>query len=697
MGWPVVVEEPSSEQPSSSSASPTRGTWPRRWNSVPRPGIDEAGGSPSTEHVSSLVWSLKSLKGMRNKFTKRATDLFIALCELKDYVELNYTGFSKILKKYDKVTANKLRRQYMATKVDMALPFRPQTKDGLNHMIDRVVGIYARIHTDGKLGLALTELKGYLRERIIWERNTIWKDMIEQERRRETIGLRPKAAVAKEEQIKKREITICDRKLVIPPISTQLLKIFICLAVFIFFLLYPSFETLEQRYCFAILIFASMLWASEALPLFITAILVPFLVVIFRVLRVPATGPDGHPEYHRLPAKDAAKKIFSDMFGPVVMLLLGGFSLAAALSKHNIAKGLASFVLGKAGSKPQWVLLANMFVSTFASMWISNVAAPVLCFSLITPILRNLPQKSPYARCLIMGIAMAANVGGMASPISSPQNIIAIGTMDPEPSWLEWFSVALPVVITIDLIIWALLLFMYKPSPQEGAAPPELFGHSYFAEHPLTRSQWYIIAVSILTIILWCTESAVEGVVGDMGVIAIFPIIAFYGTGMLTKDDWNSMLWSVVMLAMGGIALGKAVDSSGLLAEIANGLTPHLEGLSPFACLALFSGLVLVVTTFISHTVGALIILPIILKVGSGLPEPRPNTMVMAAALMCSGAMGLPVSSFPNMNAISLEDRTGTPWVHVSDFLRVGIPSSFVAWVIILTIGYPIMGVLGIR
>ena len=66
------------------------------------------------------------------------------------------------------------------------------------------------------------------------------------------------------------------------------------------------------------------------------------------------------------------------------MLLLGGFSLAAALSKHNIAKGLASFVLGKAGSAPQWVLLANMFVSSFASMWISNVAAPVLCFSLIT-------------------------------------------------------------------------------------------------------------------------------------------------------------------------------------------------------------------------------------------------------------------------------------------------------------------------
>lgn len=173
------------------------------------------------------------------------------------------------------------------------------------------------------------------------------------------------------------------------------------------------------------------------------------------------------------------------------------------------------------------------------------------------------------------------------------------------------------------------------------------------------------------------------------------------------------------MLAMGGIALGKAVDSSGLLAEITHTLIPYLEDLSPFMCLALFSGLVLVVTTFISHTVGALIILPIILKVGSSLPDPRPNTLVMAAgtsplskvalcvfseldtflqiALMCSGAMGLPVSSFPNMNAVSLEDPKGMPWVDVGDFLKVGIPSSFVAWVVVLCIGYPIMSVLGLQ
>ncbi|RKO89158.1 hypothetical protein BDK51DRAFT_20662, partial [Blyttiomyces helicus] len=150
----------------------------------------------------------------------------------------------------------------------------------------------------------------------------------------------------------------------------------------------------------------------------------------------------------------------------------------------------------------------------------------------------------------------------------------------------------------------------------------------------------------------------------------------------------------VVTLAMGGIALGKAVDSSGLLAEIAGTISPHLEALSPFYCLVLFSGIVLVVASFISHTVGALIILPVVLQVGASLPDPRPRTMVMAAALMCSGAMGLPVSSFPNMNAISLEGPTGVPWLKVTDFLKVGLPASVAAWIAVLVVAYPIMEVL---
>jgi phosphate transporter len=94
------------------------------------------------------------------------------------------------------------------------------------------------------------------------------------------------------------------------------------------------------------------------------------------VVRSDTTG-------QRLPTKQAASYVFAAMWTPVIMLLLGGFTIAAALSKYNIAKMMATFVLSKAGTKPRTVLVTNMFVAMFASMWISNVAAPVLCFSII--------------------------------------------------------------------------------------------------------------------------------------------------------------------------------------------------------------------------------------------------------------------------------------------------------------------------
>jgi phosphate transporter len=104
---------------------------------------------------------------------------------------------------------------------------------------------------------------------------------------------------------------------------------------------------------------------------------VPFFAVVLRVSRTV-----DEPR-RRLSAKAAASFVVSSMWNPLIMLLLGGFTIAAALSKYNIAKRMATFVLSKAGTTPRTVLVTTMFVATFASMWISNVAAPVLCYSII--------------------------------------------------------------------------------------------------------------------------------------------------------------------------------------------------------------------------------------------------------------------------------------------------------------------------
>ncbi|KAF9927151.1 low-affinity phosphate transporter [Linnemannia zychae] len=627
------------------------------------------------------MWFDPEMEDEKMRFRHNCIEMFVNLSELQAYVRLNSTGFSKILKKYDKISENSTRKVYMNQVVLQAYPFKQETTTKLQAQIDRVRDIYARIFTNGDIEVAMRSLKMHLKEQMVWERNTIWRDMIGIERKSQAVGVRPSSDLKSGPTIIKTPFG----SITLPEwLTRNIWMLLFCCFVFIVLLNVKLFDEPEQQSCFAILVFASLLWATEALPLFVTSLLVPLLVVTLRVMR------SDDEDHTRLDSHAAAKKIFSLMFSPVIMLLLGGFAIAAAMSKFHIAKAMATVVLSRAGTRPSAVLLANMLVATVASMWISNVAAPVLCFSLVQPILRTLPPGSSFAKCLILGIALASNVGGMASPISSPQNIIAIEYMRPAPSWLEWFTVALPLCLVSDLTIWATLLWVYKPSSNT----PTL-STIRSTKDPITGTQIFVCTITIITILLWCFEHQLEWFFGDMGLIAVIPLLAFFGTGILTKEDFNNFLWTVIILAMGGIALGKAVESSGLLHMIAEAVQHRVSGLSLWVVLLIFSGLTLVIATFISHTVAALIILPIVAQIGATLPDPHPRILVMGAGLICSAAMGLPVSGFPNMAAISQEDELGSPYLKTLDFLKTGVPMSVVATGFIVTLGYGIMMALG--
>ena len=162
--------------------------------------------------------------------------------------------------------------------------------------------------------------------------------------------------------------------------------------------------------------------------------------------------------------------------------------------------------------------------------------------------------------------------------------------------------------------------------------------------------------------------------------MTIIPLVAFFGTGVSDKDDWNGFLWDVVMLAVGGLALGECVKSSGLLKTIASDVGMYVDGLGLWPVMMIFCALILMCTQFICHTVGAMIILPIVQSVGEGMESnPHPKLLVMGAALTCSAAMGLPVSGFPIMNAIAVEDGTGSTHVTTKDPLKVGLLGSVFA------------------
>ncbi|ODQ65329.1 SPX-domain-containing protein [Nadsonia fulvescens var. elongata DSM 6958] len=624
------------------------------------------------------------LNEKRINLKKKATQIYVSLCELRSYQQLNKTGFTKALKKFDKTIGTKLRTWYLENCVDKTYIFIPTTEELLDEKVDKAIALYARVATSNDNKQARAELRLHLREHVVWERNTVWRDMIGLERKAH--GLTTIAGGDKKIQLQGDQPTILRNGkthwtimgIDIPRWlhGTRAVKLYIILPIFFALLRLETLEDTAQANCLAVLVLASYLWATEAIPLFITSLLVPFLVVLLRITKYQSGD--------RMMAPDVANFIFGQMWNNVIMLLLGGFTLAAALSKFHIAKIMATAILSKAGTNPNAVLGMMMFVSWFLSMWISNVASPVLMFSILQPLLRTLPTGSSFAKSLILGIALSANIGGMASPIASPQNLIAIEVMDPAPTWAEWFSISIPVCFFSLVVTWAYLIVMFRPG-NTVIQPIRVVKESFVFK------QYFIIVVSVCTIILWCLNQQLQDILGGTGVIALIPIVLFFGTGLLTSEDFNNFLWTIVALAMGGIALGKAVSSSGLLVTIARVIESKIDGFSTFGVLIIFGALVLVCATFVSHTVAALVILPLVNSIGMSLPDGHPRILVMASALLCSAAMGLPTSGFPNVTAICMTDEVGRPYVTVIDFIKSGVPSSILCYGIIMSVGYWVM------
>ncbi|KAJ1035635.1 hypothetical protein NDA18_000412 [Ustilago nuda] len=624
---------------------------------------------------------------MRITFKKRITDIFVAMSELKQFVSLNETGMRKILKKYDKITKSNLKDRYLNESLGTQEPFTAETKKNLEECIDRLIQLYAKVVTAGDVGAAGMQLKTHLREQVVWQRNTVWREMIGIERRAQGAALERTVMGAgkRDEYEAKKPVrfrTPCGSVALPAWLSMSTVHLIIAFTALVALLKAPGlsfFNRVEEQNCLAMLVFCTILWATEVIPLFVTSLMLPLLVVTLRVARTDDLKD------RRMTAPETTKWIFSQMFAPNMCLLLGGFTLAAALSKYGIDKILATKILRLAGTRPSIVLLAHMGVACFASMWISNVAAPVLMYSLIQPILRTLPSKSPYASSLIMGIALASNIGGQTSPIASPQNLIALQYMKQPVGWLQWFAVTIPVSGLSLVVIWLILLWSY------GAGKGTTIKKLGESRDSFTKIQWFISAVAISTICLWCLEKNFENLVGDMGIIAIIPMVLFFGTGILTKEDFNTFLWTVVFLAMGGIALGKAVTSSGLLESLDDLIQEMVKELALWQILIALLSIGLVVATFISHTIAAVLLVPIAAQVGESLQTPHPRLLIMATTLVASAAMGLPVSGYPNQIAVSMEDDLGDRYVTVKDFLRVGLPASVVATLIVGSVGVVIM------
>lgn len=625
------------------------------------------------------------LEALKAEKKTSITGVFTQLSELKSYIELNKIGFRKACKKFDKLLQVSIKEDYMK-KLDSLYVFKQSTFDLLNEKLHNIIKLYS-IFTHGHIEEARIELSANLREKVVFERNTVWRDMIGMERKSQAAYAKPDVLSEKKPYRLKlgagREVTI--------PLfltSSNFIKIIVISTLTIILINKSPFQDIQQKNCFAVLICCSLLWATEAIPLFTTSLLLPFLLVVLKVLK--------SPEGEILDAVEASKFICSAMWSPIILLLLGGFTLAAALSKYNLDKIACTFLLSKVRQSPSSILFAILLVSTLVSAFVSNVAAPVLMYSVVQPILNTLNDttvngktvKNQFAQALVLGIALASSVAGMASPIASPQNVVALQFMDPQPNWIQWFAVSIPVCLCCLVIIFVVLLFAF-PFQNTTIVPINQ------THDGLKGKQIFVLAIASFTIVLWCLTSFLQNVFGDMGQIALLSMVLFYGTGVLSQEDFNNYPWTIVILAMGGMALGKAVTVSGLLATIAHGIQVKLMDKELLTILIVFGFIVLVMATFVSHTVASLIIVPLIAEIGKSLPDPHPNLLVMCTALMCSCAMGLPTSGFPNVTAIGLTNNVGVKYLDVSTFIKIGVPTSIGCGMVIVTVGYLCMRVLG--
>lgn len=465
--------------------------------------------------------------------------------------------------------------------------------------------------------------------------------------------------------------------------------VFLGIAVFCVFMYLPILlDHPAAHNCIALFSLIIVLWITEAIPFFCTAMLIPLVAVPLNIINDPSSGKTATPTV-------ASQIILNRMFNHVQILVMGGLTIGKACAKTNLEMYAASALHRLTAHRPSMYLLGVMLASCALCAFVSNVAAPLLVLGVIQRTLWEFPEGTNAPHGILLGLAFACNLGGMLSPIASPQNAVAMSVLSfHNVSFSSWVGVALPVVVVSVLAAWVIVLVVWKPFKDVPYIPLQVV-NSQASRNVSTSDRIVVLVVSLITIVLWILPANLF--FGDTGIVALIPIVVFFGIGILSKEDFNTLSWHLMFLLAGGNMLGLCASDSKMLDIMANGMKDTLLTAPPYLTLVVVTLVVGLVTTFVSHTVAAMILLPIIAKIGflmpasSGLLAVTPQSLVMLNALMCSGAMAFPISSFPNVNSLVAEDEKGQPYLQAKDFLFCGtaITSFFsvclVTWMVPLT------------
>lgn len=428
----------------------------------------------------------------------------------------------------------------------------------------------------------------------------------------------------------------------------------------------------------AITLFVAVLWVTEALPIPATSV-IPFAAF-------PLFGVISHTE--------AASSLGSH----VIMLLMAAFMLSKALEKANLHKRFAIYMLRVTGSgSPLKVILGFMMTTAVLSMWISNTATILMMLPMAIAIINALDNPR-FGVALILGIAYAASLGGVGTPIGTPPNIIFMSvyeeTQGVEYSFIEWMKTGIPIVI---VAIPVMAMWLARGIKTVGNIDLPEPGH-------WTKAEKRVLAIFGTVALAWIFRpfwtawlgitTISDSTIAVAGVVAMFLVNSGNDNGEVDAKgnnekllDWktaNDIPWGMLLLFAGGICIAKAFMASGLSVVMGTWLTglSTLPVLLLMLCICLF---VTFLTEITSNTATSTLLMPILAAAGLAVGV-DPKLLMIPAAISASCAFMLPVATAPNAIAYSTEK------FDIKTMAREGIVLNVLVAVVVTIVCYVTLG-----
>ncbi len=475
------------------------------------------------------------------------------------------------------------------------------------------------------------------------------------------------------------------------PLTTRKrVGLFIAPVVFLAMLVLPAPEAMtpEAWRTAAVGILMAMWWVTEAIPIPATAVLP---MVLFPLLGIVPIG--------------AATAPYAN---PIIFLFLGGFIIALGMQKWELHRRIALTVVSWLGTQPHRLVLGFMVATAFLSMWVSNTATAVMMMPIGLSVIALVAPKTEtgelgqlnFGTSLMLGVAYAASVGGLATLIGTPPNALLAGFMstayDIEIGFAQWMLVGLPLTIVALPIVWVMLTRVVFPIQiKEVPGGRERIREELDKLGPLSKAEARVGIVFCLTAVAWVTRPLLEAILpglNDTSIAIAAALVLFLmpsganGNGGRFILDWETaeeLPWGVLLLFGGGLSLANAVTTTGL----ADWIGMSLGGLValPTIVLVLIVALVVIfLTELTSNTATAAAFLPVLAPLAVALGQ-SPFLLVVPAALAASCAFMMPVATPPNAIVY------GTGYVTIPQMAKAGIGLNMMFVVLVTVLVYSVM------